>query len=299
MGTEPTGATITALAGMTDGTPVEGVFAVRRKERRLSRAGSPYLSLTLADQTGAMRALVFDQPDFFAERFSEGDRIRIAGRVSERSGKRELLVNHIRSAGEEVAAAELLPRSHREPEELFGFVLHLADEIADPGLRATVDVITRDDEIASAWKTMPCTQSGHHAYMGGLLEHSVGVASLAQTLCQWHPRLDPDLLLAASLLHDIGLTRTFRLGATFEETEEGRLLGHLALGAEIVGEASRRAGLSTERRLELLHIIAWHHGPPPGQGPGQASAEALALWRINSLESGVKSRLEGPGPSAN
>jgi 3'-5' exoribonuclease len=297
-GLESTGTTITAVAGMSDGTPVEGVFAVRRKERRLSRAGSPYLSLTLADQTGAMRALVFDQPDFFAERFSEGDRIRVAGRVSERSGKRELLLNHIRSAGEEVAAAELLPRSHREPDDLFGFVLHLADEITDPGLRRTVDALTGDDDIASAWKAMPCTQTGHHAYMGGLLEHSVGVASLAQNLCQWHPRLDSDLLLSGALVHDIGLTRAFRLGATFEETEEGRMLGHLAIGAEIVGATAQRADLSDERRLALLHVIGWHHGPPPGQGPGQASAEALALWRINSLESGVKSRLEGSGGAA-
>lgn len=145
---------------------------------------------------------------------------------------------------------------------------------------------------------MPCTQTGHHAYMGGLVEHTVGVASLAQTLCQWHPRLDPDLLLAAALLHDIGLTRAFRLGATFEETPEGRMLGHLAIGAEIVGAAAAKSGLGHERTLALLHAIGWHHGPPPGQGPGQASAEALALWRINSLESGVKSRLEGPGPTA-
>ena len=117
---------------------------------------------------------------------------------------------------------------------------------------------------------MPCTRSGHHAYMGGLVEHTVGTGALVQALATWHPRLDSDLLLCAALVHDIGHARAFRLGATFELTEEGRLLGHVAIGHEIVGDAARRVGLSAVRRAELLHVIDWHHGPPPGQAPGAA-----------------------------
>jgi 3'-5' exoribonuclease len=133
--------------------------------------------------------------------------------------------------------------------------------------------------------------------MGGLVEHTVGVASVVQALAQWHPRVDADLLLAAALVHDLGHARAFRLGATFELTDEGRLLGHVAIGHEIVGDAARRVGLPAVRRAELLHAIDWHHGPPPGQAPGAASPEALALWRANSLETAVKSRLEGHGPA--
>lgn len=287
---------VSAIAGMRDGTPIEGVYAVRRKERRLSRRGAPFLSLTLADRTGAVRAVVLDEPDFFASRFEEGDRVRITGRVSERGGRRELLVRHLRAAEEELAAEDLLPRSHRDPDELWGFVLHLADEVADPGLRTTLSALTGDEDLARAWRTMPCSASGHHAYVGGLVEHTVGVASLSQTLSQWHPRLDPDLLLTAALVHDVGHARAFRLAATFELTEPGRLLGHVAIGSEIVDGAARRAGIPDERRLALVHAVAWHHGPPPGQSAGAATPEALALWRVNSLEVGVKSRLEGPGP---
>ena len=159
-----------------------------------------------------------------------------------------------------------------------------------------LDALTGDDDLARAWRTMPCTRSGHHAYIGGLVEHTVGVASVVQALAVWHPRIDADLLLAAALVHDLGHARAFRLGATFELTDEGRLLGHVAIGHEIVGDAARRAGLAAGRRAELLHAIDWHHGPPPGQAPGAASPEALALWRANSLETAVKSRLEGPGP---
>jgi 3'-5' exoribonuclease len=243
-------------------------------------------------------AVVFDEPDFFGGQFEEGDRVRVTGRVGERDGRPRVVVSHLRAAAEEAAAEDLLPRAHRDPDELFGFVLHLADEVADPGLRAVLDALTGDAALARDWRTMPCTRSGHHAYLGGLVEHTVGVAAIVQALGAWHPRLDADLLLAAALVHDIGHARAFRLGATFEATDEGRLLGHVAIGHEIVGDAARACGLPPARRAELLHAIGWHHGPPPGQAAGAASPEALALWRANQLETGVKARLEGPGAAA-
>ena len=287
---------MTAIATLEAGRPVEGIYAVRRKERRLTRAGKAFLSVTLADSTGSVAAMLFDEVDFFAAQFEEGDRVRVAGRVTEHSGRLQITLSHVRPAEEESTAEEFLPRSHRDPEELFGFVIHLADEVADRPLRALLDALLGDDDLAHAWRTVPCTRSGHHAYMGGLVEHTVGVASICQTLTQWHPRLDSDLLLAAALVHDLGYTRSFRMGATFEVTDEGRLLGHLALGMEIVDGAAKKTGLDAARRLELLHAVAWHHGPPPGQVPQAAGAEALALWRANSLETAVKTRLEGPGP---
>ena len=287
---------MTPISSFAAGDPVEGVFAVRRKERRLSRQGRPFLALTLSDSTGAVPAMVFDEADFFGEQFAEGDRIRVTGRVSERDGRNSVVVSHLRPAADEAAPEDLLPKSHRDPDELFGFVLHLADEVADPGLRRVLAALTGDNDLARAWRTMPCTRSGHHAYMGGLVEHTVGITAVVQALCVWHPRLDSDLLVTAALAHDIGHARAFRLGATFELTEEGRLLGHVAIGHEIVSDAARSVSLTTTRRAELLHAIDWHHGPPPGQAPGAASAEALALWRANQLETSVKARLEGPGP---
>jgi 3'-5' exoribonuclease len=286
---------MTALSDITPG-PFEGVYAVREVERRLSRKGTPFLALSLADASGSARAMIFDQADFFAGRVSAGATVRIAGRAAERAGRLELVVSHVREAEGEVAVEELVPRSHRDPEELLGFVMHLADEVHDAGLRATLAALTGDQELVAAWKGAPCSRSGHHAYMGGLIEHTVGVASLAQTLCTWHPRLDSDLLLAAALVHDLGHARAFTLTPGFEMTDEGRLLGHVTIGLGVIDAVSRSVGLGDERRLELLHCVAWHHGPPPGQGPGGASPEAVTLQRVNSLEVGVKTRLEGPGP---
>lgn len=287
---------MTEIASLEAGRPVEGVYAVRRKERRLSRQGTPFLALTLADATGAVPAMVFDQPDYFAEQFEVGDRIRVAGRVGGRDGRLQITVSHLRPAGAEVEAAALLPRSRRDPDEVFGFILHLADEVHDEGLRALLGALTGDEDLARAWRAAPCTRAGHHAYMGGLVEHTVGVASLVQALATWHPRLDADLLLAAALVHDIGHARAFTLGATFELTDEGRLLGHVAIGHRIVDDAARRVALPEQRRARLLHALDWHHGPPAGQPATAGEPEALALWRANALEASVKARLEGPPP---
>jgi len=287
---------VTAIADIAAGQPFEGVYAVRQVERRLSRAGRAFLSVVLGDATGTARATVFDQPDWFAERLVPGTAARVAGRAEERGGRLELVIAHVRPPAEGEGPAEtLVPRSHRDPDELFGFVLHLADEVGDTGLRAVLARLTSDGALARAWRTVPCTRSGHHAYLGGLVEHTVGVAAVCQALCTWHPRLDADLLVTAALVHDLGYTRAWRVGATVEPTEEGRLLGHVALGMRIVEDAGRAAGLPDDRLLALLHCVAWHHGPPPGQGPGGASPEALALLRANALETQVKARLEGSG----
>ncbi len=287
---------MTTLADITPGAAFEGVYAVRAVERRLARSGRAFLSVELADASGTARATVFEQPDWFLERLTVGAAHHVSGRASERNGRRELVITQVRPAGDTAdVAADLVPRSHRDPDELFGFVLHLADEVADPALRRLLDALTGDDELARAWRTVPCTRGGHHAYVGGLVEHTVGVAALCQTLCTWHPRLDPDLLVTAAIVHDLGYTRAWRVGATVEATPAGRMLGHVALGTELVADACRRVRLPDDRTLALVHCVAWHHGPPPGAAPSQASPEAVALQRADDMEVRVKSRLEGGG----
>ena len=151
---------------------------------------------------------------------------------------------------------------------------------------------------AAEFRRAPCTRAGHHAYLGGLLEHTVAVGTLVLEMCQLHQRLNSDLLMAAALVHDVGKVREFTYGADFGISDEGRLLGHLTLGAELISGAA--ADLDRELRLALLNCVLSHHGPDaaPGRGGrgGFGSPEALALYRINALDASVKGVLEHGSP---
>ncbi len=139
----------------------------------------------------------------------------------------------------------------------------------------------------------PCTRAGHHAYLGGLLEHTVAVATLALETCTLHPRLNSDLLVSAALLHDIGKTREFEFGAEITLSDAGALVGHVALGQELIAErAARLDSFPADRRHALLHCVLAHHGPESLPGRRFRSAEALALYRLNALDASVKGALE-------
>src|SRR5436305_213050 len=152
----------------------------------------------------------------------------------------------------------------------------------EAGTEATIATIRPGGELRGAWRRAPCTRGGHHAYLGGLLEHTVAVATLAYELCQLHPKLNRDLLLTAAITHDLGRTREFTYGAEIGLTDEGRLLGHLVLGERLLTE--RSGVLDWERSLALLHCVLCHHGPASAPGARFGSPEALALYRLHALD---------------
>lgn len=288
----PSGLTVSALR---PGQEIDAVFACTRKDRLLSRAGTPYLALELRDRTGVISARAFRDADVLAGRFERGDLVRVAGRVERFRDELQVEVRAIaRAEAAAVDPAAFLPSAYRDLDELDGFLEHLAREVYDPGCKALLAALLDDGELRAAWRRAPCTRGGHHAYLGGLLEHTVAVATLAQETCLLHVRLDSDLLLTAALVHDLGKTREFTYGAEFGVSEEGRLLGHVQIGQRIIEERAARLGgaLSDERRLALLHCVLTHHGPESAPGRRFASAEALALARLNALDAAVKGALE-------
>src|SRR4051812_5503937 len=282
-------ATEITIAGLRAGDTVDAVFACSRKDRLTARTGTPYLALEFRDKTGTIGARVFRDADVLAGRFDRGDLVRVAGRVDR---FRDDLVLEVRaiSRAETVDPASFLPVAYRDLDELDGFLEHLAREVHDPAYRGLLASMLGDSALRAEWRRAPCTRAGHHAYLGGLLEHTVAVGTLALECSQLHPRLNSDLLLCAALVHDIGKTREFTYGAEIGLTDEGRLLGHVVLGQQLIDRYAE--GLAEDRRLALAHCVLTHHGAdaPPGRRFG--SPEALALYRLNALDASVKGALE-------
>ena len=280
-----------SVSGLRPGQDVSAVFACTRKDRLITRSGSPYLALQLRDRTGTLPARAFRDADALAGGFERGDLVRVTGRIERFRDELVLeLASIARAAPDAADPAAFLPQAYRDLDELDGFLEHLAGEVRDARFRSLLDGLLADASLREQWRRAPCTRAGHHAYLGGLLEHTVGVATLAHELCQLHPRLSADLLLTAALVHDIGKTREFTYGAEFGLTDEGRLLGHVAIAQRMLTE--RAPALGDERRLALLHCVLCHHGPEAAPGRRFGSVEALALYRVNALEAGVKGAID-------
>jgi 3'-5' exoribonuclease len=307
---------------------VDAVFACTRKERQISRAGTPYLTVELRDSTGAILARAFRNADVLAGRFERGELVRVRGRVQRFRDELQLELRAIaRAEGAEADPARFLPTAYRDLDELEGFLEHLAREVYDPALKALLEALLGDERLREQIRLAPCSlpghtvsgaggaspggtspgggsaggssaggrprraPSGHHAYLGGLLEHTVAVATMALELCTLHPRLDRDLLATAAIVHDLGKTREFTYGAEIERSREGRLLGHVQLGLRVLA-SHLPSILEDERRLALEHCVILHHGPELSSGQRFASPEALALYRLNALDAQVKGAFE-------
>jgi 3'-5' exoribonuclease len=273
---------VSAIAQLEQDRVVEGVYAVAKKERLRTKAGAPYLALELVDPSGRIDARVWSDVELLDTRFAEGDAVRVLGRVERFRDKLQLELRAIEPA-EEQDPAELSPAMRRDADELDGFLEFLAGEIAHPGLRATISRFVEDADFRQRLRRLPATPDGHHSYAGGLLEHTVGVATLCRETVQLHPRLRGDLLLTAALLHDAGRTAELTRGPVFRQTEEGRLLGHVHLGLRLV--EGRAAALEADVRAELLHAVAVHHDLRAAR-----TAEAAVLYHANQLDAVAATR---------
>ena len=273
---------MSAIAQLAEERVVEGVYAVAKKRRLRTRNGASYLALELVDPSGRIDARVWNDVELLDKRFVEGDAVRVLGRVEKFRDRLQLEVRSLEPEPQTDAAA-LAPALRRDADELDGFLDFLAGELTHPGLKATVERILGDDGLRAALRSLPAAPDGHHGYAGGLLEHTVGVATICRELTQLHPRLRADLLLAAALLHDVGRTCELGPGPNFRQTDEGRLLGHVHLGLRLIEE--RAAALEADVRAELLHAVATHHDARAAR-----TAEAAVLYHANQLDAVAATR---------
>jgi 3'-5' exoribonuclease len=262
---------VSAISELAEDRIVDGVYAVVRKQKLRTRNGAPYLALELSDSSGRIGARVWNDVELLDARFAEGDAVRVLGRVERFRDRLQLEVRTLEPAA--VDAAALAPALRRDADELQGFLEFLVAEIHDGALRGLVARALADAPL----RTYPATPDAHHSYAGGLLEHTVGVATICRELTQLHPRLRADLLLAAALVHDVGRTRELGPPPAFRPTDEGALLGHVHLGVRALEELRAPA--------ELVHAVAAHHDVRAAR-----TAEAAALYHANQLDAVAATR---------
>jgi 3'-5' exoribonuclease len=273
---------VPTISDLVEDRVVEGVYAVARKRRLRTRGGATYLALELVDPSGRLEARVWNDVELLDGRFAEGDAVRVLGRVERFRDRLQLDVRSLEAA-EGADPAALAVTARRDLDELDGFLEFLTAELSHAGLKMTVGRFFGDAALRARLRELPAAPGGHHGYAGGLLEHTVGVATICRETAQLHRRLRSDLLIAAALLHDVGRTAELGPAPVYRQTEEGRLLGHVHLGLRLI--ENRADSLDAPARSELLHAVACHHDSRAAR-----TAEAAVLYHANQLDAVAATR---------
>ena len=269
-----------------------------RKDRLTARNGVAVPGASsCATAPARSPARVFREADRLGLRFERGDAVAVRGRAERYRGELAAELDDVRRLEPgEWEPAEFLPAAYRSAEELDGFLEHLTREIADPALRAVVERVVFD---ASRWRASsaarPAPAPATTPTSAGCSSTRSRSATLVGELCQLHPRLDSDLLMAAAILHDVGKAREFTYGAEFGITEEGRLLGHLAIGAEIVGAAAGGLDRGAARRPPALRALPPRRRGRAGARGRRRHGQRLRLGRGAGALSPERPRRGGQG----
>lgn len=280
------------VAELVIGERIVGTFAARSKSLASfkSKPGQ-YLSLTLGDATGEICARMWDNAEEAAACFAEGDPVTVRAVVEEYRGQKQLVIERLKLADQaETDAADLVPCTSRDLGSLRAQLLAIIESIRDPQLSALLREIFGEPGTLDTYCRAPGAKSLHHSHIGGLLEHTLGVAEVLETVARVHPQLDRDLMMAGALLHDLGKISELECSASIEYTDTGRLVGHTVLTDRMVNQAMQRIeGFPEELSNRLTHLLLSHHGQREFGAPVlPMTAEACALHYADNLDAHVQ-----------
>jgi len=267
--------------------PVTATFLVHSKEVRQKKSGEPYLSLVLGDKSGDLDAKMWENVAETMDTFGRDDFVRVKGLLNIYQNRPQFTVHKVQRVSEsEVDPADFFPVSARDPEEMFEELRGVVAGIGNPHLRALLEALFGDEEIARRYRKAPAAKSVHHAYLGGLLEHVLSLCALCRFAGSHYKGLDLDLLLTGALLHDIGKVYELDYQRSISYTTDGQLLGHILMGVRMVEEKLR--GLPEfppKLRVLIEHMILSHHGELEFGSPKQPLfAEAVLLHHLDNLD---------------
>ncbi len=275
----------------TPGGLVESVFQVAEKDLRTTKKGKPFISARLRDRTGDVPAVMWDATESLFAAIPQDGYVLVKGRVGEYQGRPQIVIDAMRPARPaEVDPADFLPVGPTDSEADFARLVEVMDEVKRPPLRALLEVMWADERLVADLKRAPAAEKLHHAYLGGLLEHTLSILGAARLIADHYPDLDRDFLLMGVLWHDLGKTRELAYTESLGYTDAGRLVGHLVQGVLMIEEkivALRERGTEFPEDLAdvMRHLIVAHHGEYEFGSPKlPMTAEAFAIHHLDNLD---------------
>lgn len=273
-----------------DRDQVDSVFLVKDKIMAMAKNGKPYMTLRLMDKSGEIEGRVWDNVDTLAATFEKDDFIAIRSKATVYLGKMQLIIAELKRVPEEqVCLADFLPESARAIAEMEQELAALVESIADGHLRALIKAFVADEAFMALYRVAPAAKGMHHVYLGGLLEHSLAVARLVDAIVPLYSGINRDLLVVGALLHDVGKVREMTYLRSFDYTDEGKLLGHITIGVEMLHErVATIPGFPAELAMLLKHMLLSHHGQYEFGSPKRPKTmEATILNYLDDLDSKI------------
>jgi 3'-5' exoribonuclease len=267
---------------------VTATLLVQQKDIRQKKTGEPCLSLILGDRTGDIEARMWDNVAEVMDTFERDDFVRVRGLTQVHHNRLQLTVHRIQRQGaDSLDVTDFYPASERNVEEMWSELLAIVAGVGDPHLRALLNLIAGDPEIARGYKIAPAAKNVHHAFLGGLLEHVLSMCSAGKLLASHYKTIDLDLLLTGIILHDAGKIHELSYDRSFGYTTEGQLLGHIAIGLRMIADKVQLLPDFPPRLRTLIeHLILSHHGEMEFGSPKLPMfPEALLLHHIDNLDS--------------
>jgi 3'-5' exoribonuclease len=287
-GSGSSGAAKRFVADLTVGERVETDFLLRRCDLRTRQNGEPYLALEFSDKSGRVPGRMWDNAADAAKAVNEGGYVRVTGAVETYQGKLQIKVDALAPApADGIDPTDYLPASRRDLDEMYDELLDVIASVENVHLAELLQVTFANPRVASMFRRAPGGVILHHAYVGGLLEHTLSVARLARRMAEHYPDVDHDLLVTGACLHDLGKIWELAYDQSFEYTEEGRLIGHVVMESSWLSARMQEIdGFPPRLRHHVMHLLASHHGLHEHGAPVRpATREAVVLHYIDDLDS--------------
>lgn len=279
---------------LRDGDPIDAVFLAADKQLRVNRKGNQFVQLTLRDRTGGIPARMWNAGENVFRSFENGDFVLADGKVQLFEGALQVILNHVdraEEAKENIDLGDFMPRTEQDVGKLVDRLRGYLHNLGNKHLKALAECFLKDADFARRFTACPAGVKLHHAYVGGLLEHTVTMMDIADRLLPFYPGVDRDLLLMGVFLHDAGKTRELTYGRAFGYSDEGQLLGHIAIAVEMLSEKAAKVPdllgepVPRDTLTRLKHMILSHHGTHEYGSPKvPMTPEAMLLHEIDTLD---------------